>query len=287
MLSGCFGDGEGWVTGQLWMENCKDGQAFGQSPAQLDNFDLEADFYAAETQEDSNASANQRRNGLIFRIQDTSNWLENSNGLVFQLLDLRGIARYFARGDPVPVTYREPLMAGSTKSSTGADLIRSRLYLYAQCPECRQPKVAASNEMKISAGGSGSSSATGGVDCFVPTGKEAQACPTPTAAEKSAMEQLCEGDFDDQDNHAKIVHLLGRAGACIYFCHLGNAYRGQKVDDLDNFLVEYGDLVAGFFSFNIRDGRSLKLGHCSRATGNLQGMFSFEVSRNRVSQSFP
>ena len=287
LLAGCAGEGEGWVTGQLWLENCRDGEPLGQSPAKLSDFDLEADFYAAETQEDSNASANQRRNGLIFRIQDTSNWLENSNGLVFQLLDLRGIARYFSRGEPVPVTYREPLAGTAGGSSTATDLIRARLYLYARCPQCREPKVAAPDEMKISLGGSGTSSATSGVDCFVPSGTEAKACPAPTAAEKSAMDQLCQGDFNDKGNLATVVHLLGRAGSCIYFCELGAARRGQNVNELDDFLVEYGDQVAGFFSFNIRDGRSLKLGHCARATGNLQGMFSFEVSRNRVSQSFP
>lgn len=287
LLCGCAGQGDGWVTGQLWLENCRAGETLGEAPSKMSDFDLEADFFAAETLEDSNASINQRRNGLNFRIQDTSNWIENSNGLVLQLLDLRGIAHYFARGEPVPVTYRSPLAAGSAGTATADDLIRSRLYLYAKCPECRQPKVAASNEMKLSSAASGSSSATSGVDCFVPTGKEAAPCPTLSATQRTALDKVCQGDFNDKENQASIVHLLGRSGACIFFCQLGAARRGQNPDDLDEFKVDYGDTLAGFFSFNIRDGRSLKLGHCARAQGNLQGMFSFEVSRNRVAQSFP
>lgn len=287
LLCGCAGEGEGWVNGQLWLENCRGGEALGASPTTLGDFDLSADFFAAETLEDSNASVNQRRNGLNFRIQDTSNWLENSNGLVFQLLDLRAIARFFARGEPVPVTYRSPLAEGSPGTVTADDLIRARLYLYAKCPECRQPKVAASNEMKLSTAAAGSSSATSGVDCFVPTGKELQACPTLTTSERSALEKVCQGDFNDKANQATVVHLLGRSGACIYFCQLGAARRGQNPNELDDFRMEYGDNLAGFFSFSIRDGRSLKLGHCARAQGNLQGMFSFEVTRSRVAQAFP
>ncbi len=270
-LFGCAGQGEGWVKGELWSENCRDGKALGESPNKPEDF---------------NGSTNQRRNGLSFRIQDTSNWMENSNGIVLQMLDLRAIARLFALGEPIPVTYRAPI-APAGKSVQ--DLIRSRLYLYAMCPNCRQPKVASSQVLEQR---KSSSSSTGNVpDCFVHTDKERPPCPTLTAAQKTSLNRLCDSDFNDSVNQAQIKHLLGStaggASSCIYFCQLGSAKRGQDPATLDDFLMEYGDNLVGFFSLGILDGRALKLGSCSKVLGDIQGMFSFEVTRSRVAQSFP
>jgi len=285
LLLGACTTGEGWVRGKLWVENCDSGKALGDSPGQQADYDLGAGFFAAETLEDSNASVNQRRNGLTFRIQDTSNWLEDANGIVFQVLDLRAAARLFARGDPIPVTYRAPL-AEAGKSSVD-DLVRARLYLYTMCPHCKVPKVGSSRQLALSPAGSGTSTASSGPDCFVPATKELPACPTLTSAQKQSLQAMCQGDFSDQSSRAQVRSLLGAPSSCLYLCEIGSAQRGQDPATLDKFLIEYGDRLAGFFSLEIRDARALKLGSCSKVMGEMQGMFSFEVARNRVAQSFP
>ena len=43
------GQGEGWVTGRLWIENCDSGEGLGDGLTRPADFDLHADFFAGET----------------------------------------------------------------------------------------------------------------------------------------------------------------------------------------------------------------------------------------------
>lgn len=282
-LSCNAGGGDGWVKGRLWVENCRDGEPLGQAPSKPADFDLGADFFAGETHEDSNESPSQRRNGLSIRVQDTSNNIEDSNGVALQLLDLRSIARIMVKGEPVPITYR----VGCTGSACSGkdDLIRARLYLYAICPNCHQPMVASSQQVKLLPDDTGAGSSASG--CLLPSSTSLPACPTLDATRKQELDALCIGEGARDSAFSTQVDTLLGTGTCLYLCRLGSAQRGQDPSTLDNFRIDYGDRVTGVFSFSVIDGRSLQQNTCGQVLGVVQGMFDFEVARGRVAQSFP
>lgn len=277
--AGCpAGQGEGWIVGQLWVDNCQEGSAYGDGPSNLGDFDLQAGFFAGETLEDSNKASEQRQSRLTIRIQDTSNNLETSNGLVLQLNDLTAAARAYATGKPLPVSSRDLICTGSN-CSTPPDPVRANLYLYAVCPQGKQPLVAASYKLQPDASVAG---------CYRASSQGAPpACRTLSSADRAFLNRLCDqGSFTDTTPQIHLRQILG-PGACLYLCSLGAAHRGQNPKELAGFSMEYGDVVAGLVSLNLVDGRAVKLDTCARAAGSVQGMFTFEVTRGRAAQSFP
>jgi hypothetical protein len=284
--AGCLvGGGDGWVEGELWVENCKEGVPLGESAAKQGRYDLHADFFAAQPQEDTNESKTQRRNTLTVRIQPTSNNMEVSDGLMLQLVDLSRIAQHFAAGEPVGIT-NSSLCRGTTCATSGEDELRGHLYLYTTCPDLRQPLVGGTHVL--------SSTGTSGASCLKhvvtsgspPVPAWSAPCPKLTAAARAGLDKLCEGDFNDRTPKDQIATWLGD-GACLYLCALGEARRGQPARELDGFLVNYGDRVAGILSMRIIDGRAVTLNSCASVSGRVTGMFDFEVVRGRAAQSFP
>lgn len=283
--AGCLvGQGDGWVMGGMWVENCRDGEPLGESSASMEEFDLDVDFFSGQVQEDSNKSADQRRNSLTLRIQNTSNNLEVSDGLVFQFNDLDLAARSFASGVPLEVTSTALCTTGCPLQ----DSLRGNLYLYSSCPDGRQPLVASSYSLEPSQ----TDSLGSGDQCLLhnggrpPQAVSPTSCPALTAEEKSTLDQLCAGDFKDRGAYQTIGDLFGE-GACMYLCEFGKASAGQDTKELLGFRVNYGDRVAAVFATAIVDGRAVKSGGCARASGFIRGMFTFEVARGRAAQAFP
>lgn len=275
LTGGCLGQGTGWVTGGMWVDNCRDGEPLGESQDKLGEFDLHADFFSGEIQEDSNKSDIQRENRLTVRIQNTSNNVEVSDGLLLQMNDLDLAARNFASREPVPIGASGVCPGGSC--AVVEDPLRGTLYLHASCPECHQPLVGTTHELEPS---------SADPSCQVATGSLGEACPTLTTEGRDALEELCNGDFADRSAYDVIGQSLG-GGACMYFCHLGEARRDQSPQELEGFRVEYGDRIAAIFVMNIVDARAINLQACARAAGEIRGMFDFEVVRGRAAQSFP
>jgi hypothetical protein len=288
VVTGCnVGDGEGWFTGRLWVDNCKGGESIGTQSAPGE-YDLDADFFAAQPMEDSSESSIQRRNNLIVRVQPTSNNLEVSDGVLLQFVDLDRAAQAFAKGQLLEITDTS-LCNGSYCTPTQEDVLRANLYLYTTCPDLRQPLVGGSHVMTPSADGSCLKHVgAGGVPPVTPLKPP---CPQLTAAAKAGLEGLCAGDFNNREAQvqANIETWLGggSGGACVYLCAFGRAQRGQSDKELEGILVDYGDTVAAIVSMNIVDGRAVSLQTCARVAGKINGMFSLEVVRGRAAQSFP
>lgn len=288
VVCGCnVGDGDGWFTGSLWVDNCKGGDSLGTQSAPGE-YDLDADFFAAQPLEDSSESSTQRRNNLLVRVQPTSNNLEVSDGVLLQFVDLDQAARAFAKGQPLGIT-NTSLCNGSYCTPTQEDALRASLYLYTTCPDLRQPLVGGSHVLTLSA--DGSCLKHSGANGAPPNPPWVPPCPQLTAAAKAGLEQLCAGDFNNREAQvqANIETWLGggSGGACVYLCAFGQARRGQSDKELEGFLVDYGDTVAGIVSMNIVDGRAVNLQTCARVSGKINGMFSMEVVRGRAAQSFP
>lgn len=276
-LAGCpAGGGEGWVAGRLWIENCTDGEPYGGSIDSKADFDLFADFFAGETKEDSNKAAQQSESTLTIRIQDTSNNVEASNGLMLQLLDLTAAARALAAEQPLPVSSRDLICTGATCNQP-VDQVRAKLYLYAVCPQCKQPMVGASYSLEKSPDKT----------CTYATTKAApKACPTLSDGDRSFLRSLCRrGDYTTKASQIHLSHILGNA--CLFLCDFGEARVGQDPRELTGFNIRYGDTISGLLSLDIVDGRAAMLQTCARVSGTVQGMFTFEVTRGRAAQSFP
>lgn len=283
LVAGCTGQGQGWVEGELWVENCSDGDPLGGAAAPAP-FDLRATFFAGETLEDSNPQPGQKQNRLDIRIQDTSNNVEASNGLLLQLLDLEQIARAVAQGQPIPISNCD--LCRDDICASAQDVVRAKLYLFAICPSCQQPMLGSAVRVSESqsSGGSGrclQAERTAGESCP----KTTPACPVLDDQARATLQQLCRTPFTDRSTLDTIRRTLG-GGACIYFCQLGELQPGSDAE-LAGFNVTYGDQISAFFSSRIVDGRAVKLGGCARINGTLHGRFSFSVSRGRAAQSFP
>ncbi len=267
--SGCIGSGDGWLAGNLWIEDCQEG-----TPLSLqDPFSLDIDFFAGETLEDPNPSLEQRRNRLTVRVQVTSNNIEESDGLVFQFLDTEAAARAFVSGSGIPITNRVTCSGASCPATE--DVLRSRLPLFTRCPDCRQPLVGASDEL---------APAANDASCRRPTGKLPTPCPALGAEARAELDALCLGSFRDRSASATIERLLGAGSACLYLCRFGEARPGQ---DLGGFAIRYGDTIAALYSVRIIDGRALEGGSCAVAEGHVSGMLNFEVRRGQSAQAFP
>jgi hypothetical protein len=231
---------------------------------------------AGEPKEDSNKVPEQRQNRLTIRLQDASDRPETSNGLTLQLLDLDAAAAAFSRRESLPISSRDLL--AESQPTLPRDVVRSRLYLYARCPKAQQPMVGTNYQMKQDATRP---------SCLLPTGSEASdPCPRPTPAQQAELDALCAADFNDRSSADRLSQLLG-SGACLYLCVLGQARRGQSLDQLQGFYVDYGQPIAGLLSVHVEDGRAIRNNSCAEARGVLRGMFSFEVQRGRAGQSFP
>ena len=275
LWSGCIaGEGEGWVTGSLHVDNCSAGTPLDKKG----DFDLGVDFFAAEPFEDSTALPAQRRNSLTLRLQNTSNKLEESDGLIFQFIDLDAAARSLAQRELLPITSWASCTPPCGKIE---DQLRARLYLFAMCPDCRQPLVASHRTMgpafppQINSG-----------QCLVPSREENPSCPSLSAADRQTLDDFCSGNFNDRNSADQISQILGD-GACMYFCQLGSVRAGQNVQELQAVRIDFGDRVAALFALNIIDARSVELGTCAAAAGQIRGVFNFEVTRGRAVQAFP
>jgi len=284
---GCLvGDGEGWFEGDLWVGNCKDGDPLGESANKRGFYDLDADFFAGEPKEDTNQSPTQRRNSLLVRVQPTSNNMEVSDGLMLQFMDPDQAARAFASGEPIGITNRS-LCNGTYCAPTQDEVLRAHLYLYTTCPDLQSPLIGSTYVL----------SATSDGDCLKhldasgtpPSPPWTPPCPQLTATTRATLDGICAGDFTNRDNKALIQQHLGGAsqGACVYLCAFGQARRGQNSKELEGFLVDYGDPVAGLVHMNLVDGRAVNLDTCAEVAGQITGMFTFEVVRGRAAQSFP
>jgi hypothetical protein len=266
LLAGCpAGRGEGWVAGSLYVENCRDGELLAKPPGE---FDLEVDFFAGDPLIDRDKAVGQRRSTLAIRLQATSNRQEQSDGLSVQVEDLSAAAVRFARGEPMP-------LQGSI-----VDPVRAQLHLFNSCPANRSPLVALDRSL--------TRPPTDDLkQCLTPL-TVPSACPTLTTESRAALDQLCKGEFSLRTPAVfdQITQLLG-GGACIYFCTLGQAARGQLEEELETFELDFGDSIAAIFSFNLIDGRSVELGSCADASGQINGMFRFDLVRSRIAQAFP
>ncbi len=276
LLMGCFlggcivGDGFGWVTGTVKIDNCVDGESL----IKEGDYDLEADFFAGEPLPDSTETLSQQRNGLNLRIQNTSNNTEDSDGMLFQFSDVRAAARIMATGQPIPIT-SNGLCDQSCSGAT--DLLRSRLYIFASCPDCQQQMLGTSREMVQTGEDAG---------CFLPTGVIGPECPTLSAADQQALNEICGSDFSLRTFEAKIEEILG-GGACLYLCRFGSLSAGKPAGNLDEFTIEFNDHIEALFSMSVVDARSIDRQICAGAAGQVRGMFSFEIVRGSAAQSFP
>jgi len=272
--AGCLGGGDGWVMGTLWVDNCKNGDPLGESFDRPTTFDLHVDFFTGESMEDSDKSVTQRRSTLVLRIQNTSNNVEVSDGLLLQIIELDVAARSFAAGQPIPISSSNLCPGGNC--TLVEDTLRASLYLYSTCPDGRQALNGSSYSLAPS---------PKDTTCLQ-SGALAPPCPVLADAARQSLDTMCKGDFNDRTQAPAISQLLGH-GACMYLCALGDARRGQPSDELGGFRISYGDRVAGIFSTGIVDGRAVNLQGCAGGAGEIQGMFDFELARGRSAQSFP
>lgn len=268
---GCIvGDGSGWITGSLSIDNCFDGEPL----VREGDFDLEANFFTGEPLPDSTEVQSQQRNGLNLRIQNTSNNTEDSDGILFQFSDVRAAARLMAAGQPIPITSDglcDQRCAGST------DLLRSRLFVFASCPDCQQQLLGTSRQLGPSAEDAG---------CIQPTGVTDPECPTLSAADQQALNEICGSDFSLRTFEARVDEILG-GGACLYLCRFGDLTAGESAGSLDDFVIEYDDHIEALFSMSVVDARAIDQQTCAAASGQVRGMFSFEIDRGSAAQSFP
>jgi hypothetical protein len=290
LLSGCkLGRGDGWVRGKLWVEHCRDGQSFGTGAPEGDEFDLDAEFFAGQVDEDQNPSSPQRRHSLTLRVQPTSSHMEVSDGLYLQFINLPETARRFSKGLPVEITSKN-LCPPNQKCTELEDSVRASLYLYTTCPYIRQPFIGASHIMNQAA----APPSSGQTMCLqnktpegnLPSPLYRPPCPHLTSLSQEGLDRLCSEDFNNKSLYDHIGQVLG-GGACLYLCQFGAARRGQDVRELEDFHIRYGDHVTGFFSINLVDGRAVTHQDCAKISGEIRGMFSFEMVRGQSAQTFP
>lgn len=277
-LAGCPapGEGSGWVVGSLWVRNCDDGEELRQA----DDFDLGADFFFGDPLFDTTDSLEERRSSLFVRIQETASNIEEANSLVIQFHDLVQAAQAFVEGDALPIS-DESLCRTCTTIRTA---VRMSLNLFVRCPSNLAPITGAAFPLVQRA----TDDPARREECLLPAATAPPPCPRLGAAEKRALQHICEqADFNRREYRDEIRELLGSSGACLYLCEFGRAERGGDPTELRGFEIDYGHSVAGFFSADVLDTRAVRLGECAGAYGHIEGMFSFELVRSRVAQPFP
>lgn|GEM_PF-3748515 len=268
VLAGCrTGSGEGWVSGELRIDDCGSQKAYSSDPGRT--FALPVDFYAGDPLISRIETAATRRSSLTLRLQGSSNSFEQTDGLMLQLRDLEDAARAIAAGMPLSLT------------DSSNKLVRAQIYLYNSCPANRSPIVASNRTMTLNTGAAGEKCLE--VDAAIPP-----SCPTLTAAQRTELLGLCQEDFNlrTPERDKQITRLLG-GGACLFLCQMGIAHYGVNTDNFQFFEIDYGDVISGIFSFGMVDQRAVELNECAHASGQVNGMFRFDLLRTRVSQSFP
>lgn len=288
-LSGCtVGEGDGWVQGSMWIKNCKEGNPLDEQ----NTFALGASFFVGELLPDSNPDPSQQRNRLIVRIQDTSNNIEFANGLTFEFSDLAAAARSCAEGHLLPITNQGVFTADDTSNVQKFDLLRSRLYLFASCPDARQPMVGSNIALTPK-----TIASIPGDQCLQPTAPETLVCPTLSPSDRQELDTVC-NQINSPASKDIINRILG-SSACLYLCQLGTIQKGQTGQTYEGFSLDYGDQIVALFSMNIVDARSvtflmtvvddnpISTAYCAQAQGRLSGAFRFEIRRGRAAQSFP
>jgi hypothetical protein len=268
VAGGCVGSGSGWLTGSLYVSNCVSGEPLDRQG----DFDLHLDFYTGDPVVDASASTAERRNSLMLRLQNATNNIEESDGVVFEFPNLGGILQRISQGVPIAVTNKNLCTSPCPLSET--DDVRATIYLHASCPDSHYALLGSNREMKPLAGDP---------PCQSPT-QEVAACPTQV--DRKALDDLCAGDFNDRNLAGTIDGLLG-GGACMYVCQLGQAKPGESAPDRTTFSVDFGNRVAAIFAMNVVDGRAVAYGSCANATGKVRGMFAYNVVRGHSAQTFP
>lgn len=280
-MSGCpAGRGEGWVLGELYVENCKDGRS-------LDGeFDLKADFYAGDPVFDSSQSAVERQSRLFIRIQETSNIVSESNSLTFQFQDMVKAAQAFNNRELLTLT-DDSLIPNSSDVNAA---LRGQLQLYTSCPDNNSPLHAIGWPLLEQ---QTNDSARDEI-CMLPQSQYPSppvlTCPQLDDATRDELDAICaEPDFNDRESKDRIEAILGKEenSACLYLCSLGSLKRGQDPKSLLGFEIDFGDSISALFVSKLVDGRAIRLGQCARAWGRLVGRFRFNVIRSRVAQPFP
>lgn len=278
MLGACNrpGDGDGWVVGTLWVENCNRGRVLDR-----EDFDLLADSFFGDPLFDTSTSLSQQRSSLFIRIQETSANLDEANALAIEMQDTVTAAQAFAERALVPIT-DESFIPNATDLNP---VVRLSINLRNTCPTnfATMTGVALDLEERPTEGTARAET------CLLPTeGSQPDACPELDGQARGQLDDLCEGaDFSDQNNRQMIEQLLGTNGACMYLCRFGKVSRGDDPADLQGFEINYGDEVAALFSTRIVDTRAYRATRCAGALGQLVGMFRFELVRSRSAQPFP
>jgi hypothetical protein len=278
--SGCpAGRGEGWVVGNMWIENCRDG-------AELSgDFDLKADFYVGDPLFDSNDSVPQSSAKLLIRIQESSNDVSEANSLLIQFQDMLQAAQSFVRKKPMPFT-DDGLFPEATDINTA---LRMSMQLLVSCPA---NQAAMSGLPFDLVEGPTKSPTAREQTCLMPGDVAAapSACPVLSDSDQQELDAICEAeDFNDRGPRARIEAILGRGAApsCMYVCQLGPLSRDTPFEDITSYEIDYGDTISALFSSRVVDARAFRLNRCARAQGQLTGMFRFTLVRSRVAQPFP
>ncbi|MCB9556150.1 MAG: hypothetical protein H6707_08605 [Deltaproteobacteria bacterium] len=283
LLSACsIGRGDGFVRGNLALTQCRQGDAL-EAP----DFDLGAEFFFGDPLIDFDDSVELRRSSLTIRIQDTSNRLETSDGLMLLLPDLRYAARAYA--DARPLSADDCFESGGCPTEDYSR-VRAKLSLFNSCPDNRSPIVAAPRDVVRK-------NVVAADNCLRSDTVRA-ACPTLSPAQLAELDEICAGDLNDANAiQPRIEAILGQGAesgsdrvggpACLYLCSIGSVQRGDSADALQTHQFAYDDEVAGLFFFNVVDGRAITLEQCAASSGQLAGAFRFRLSRNRVAQAFP
>ncbi|MCC6749414.1 MAG: hypothetical protein IT371_17250 [Deltaproteobacteria bacterium] len=292
LFAGCLTNtGEGWIVGSLRVESCRDGEALDRPGT----FDLGADFFAGDPLFDSDPASGQKRNSLALRIQQTSNRVEEADGLALHFHDLAQVARAFAAEVPLPVSADYACPQGRCVPSQRT--IEAQLSLFNTCPGNRHALAGSSRELLADPPPAGAPAAARPATCLRPSGQEIAACPTLSAADQQALRAVCASPFDRQEDRHTIARILGQgdtrsdqrvaAHACVFVCELGQVRVGQSPASLAEFQLEFGEHLAALLSLSLVDSRSLALGLCAQSGGQLQGKFRIKLVRSRAAQAFP
>lgn len=278
--SGCArgGAGTGWVVGSLWVESCRGSQALGPQS----DFDLAVDSFFGDPLIDTQGAPARRQSRLAVRLQRTAGNIEEVDSAIVQLEDTLQAAQALQARQPIPFT-DDALCPGCTDINTA---LRLKLNLFLRCPDNRAALTAGSFALEQRA----TSGTARQVSCLLPATTPAPpACPVLGQAERDRLDRLCAGSFADRGARREIEQLLGTQGACLYLCQLGRLRvdQGGEGPPPAAFAVDFEDTVAAIFSTTLVDARAVRLNRCAEASGQLVGMFRFDVTRSRVAQTFP
>ena len=276
--AGCpAGRGEGWVTGSLWVDSCKEGASLRRDG----DYDLEADFFAGDPLFDTVESQHLRRSKLLIRMQATSNPIIESDSLAIQFLDLGYAARSFVRREGIAFS-DDGLLPDAVETATQA---RMQLQLFNSCPSSRSAVSALPWALTEQTTESGERCAMAG-----DLNDRQPGCPNLSANDLVKLEAICaEPDFNERGSRDELRRILGSgpAPACMFLCQLGDLSRDTPIESLTGYGIDYDQEVAALFHARLIDPRAVRLHECARASAELSGRFRFTLVRSRVAQPFP